>query len=77
MSDPLIREQLIDELYRGPVTVPRDGALRDVLGWAEYSKNAVCRAMGRLITDGLAVRCRAPMEYIGHSDRPVTYHLKR
>ncbi len=77
MSDPVIREQLKDYLYRGPVTVPSDSALRDAVGFADCSKNQVNRAMGRLVSDGDVIRCRPEPQHMGDEDRPITYLLRR
>lgn len=77
MSDPVIREQLVDYLYRGPVTVPSDSALRDEVGFNDCSKNQVNKAMGRLITNGEVVRCRPEPQHMGDEERPITYILRR
>lgn len=73
MACPIIKEQLLVELYRGPITVPCDSALRDAIDFTEYSKNAVSRAMGSLIKNGKAIRSRREPEHMDDSDRPVTY----
>ncbi len=76
MADAVIKEKLLTQLHKGPIRVHCDGALRDELGWWQFSKRAVSRAMGSLIKNGEATRSRREAEYMHDDDRPVIYRSK-
>lgn len=78
MSNPVIRQWLLDVVQYKPVTVERDSELRDAVGLrGAYSKTQVNKAMGRLVKDGKVIRHREEPYSIGDTDRPITYCLGR